>query len=68
LADDADGKEQGKGKGKDIKKEKKLPKGYMKEALGPQVGTGRSRKDRQCQGDWKTELEEYESEATEIDE
>jgi hypothetical protein len=48
--------------------EKELPKGYMYEALGPKVGTGRSRKDGHCEGDWTTELEEYESEAMEIDE
>jgi hypothetical protein len=35
LADDADRK----GQGKDIKKEKNLPKGYVYEALGPRVGT-----------------------------
>jgi len=68
LADDADGNGQGNGKGKDIKKEKKLPKGYVYEALGPKVGTGRSGKNGQCEGDWTTELEEYESEATVIDE
>jgi len=38
------------------------------EELGPKVGTGRSGNDVQCEGDWTTELEEYESEATEIDE
>jgi hypothetical protein len=67
LADDAEGNGLGKGKGKDIKKEKKLPKGYVYEALGPKVGMGRSGKNGQCEGDWMTELEEYESEATEID-
>jgi hypothetical protein len=67
LADDPDGKGQGKGKGNDSKKEKKLPKGYVYEALGPKAGTGRSGKDAQCEGDWTTQLEEYESEATKID-
>jgi hypothetical protein len=66
LADDADRKRQDKGKGIDIKKEKRLLKGYVYEALGPTVGTGRSGKEGQCDGDWTTELEECESEATEI--
>jgi len=64
----ADRKEQGKGTRKDIKKDKKLPKGYVYEALGPKVGTGRSRKNGQCEVHWTTELEEYQSEAMEIDE
>jgi len=68
LADNADGKGQGKGKGTDIKKEEKLPKGYVYEALEPKVGMGRSGKDGQCESDWMTELEKYESEAMEIDE
>jgi hypothetical protein len=68
LADNADWKRQGRGNGNDIKKEKKLPTRYVYEAPGPKVGTGRSGKDGQYEGDWTTELEEYESEATEIDE
>jgi len=65
---DADVTAQCKGNGEDIKKEKKLPKGYVYEEMEPKVGTGKSGKDGQCEGKRTTELEEYESEPTGIDE